>query len=165
MKMNRSIRLTSYLLFFCFYALNAQSIDRSVVASQGATSVNPSIGSIEWTLGETVTETFDDCFLTQGFNQTFEISGCGFTNIDEVPLDEQLMVFPNPATDKLNIVSQNGTIKQIYIFNIHGALIMDQIGENNDQQIMPINSMPAGQYIIRVQLEKEILNQQFTKID
>lgn len=165
MKIKRSIRLTGLLFLLSFSTLIGQSIDRSVIATQGAEFTNPAVGSIEWTMGETVTESFDDCFLTQGFRQTFEISGCGFSNIEEVPIHSNLMLFPNPAIDKLNIISESGPIKHIYIFNTTGSLVFETSGDNNIQQIVTITSIPAGQYIIRVQLEREILNQQFIKID
>lgn len=57
------------LIFISRYS-DAQSLSPTVVASQGGYFSTPTV-SIEWTLGEVMSETFDaqNHFLTQGFHQ------------------------------------------------------------------------------------------------
>lgn len=159
--------LFTHTLALCLIALvaQAQSIDRSVIATQGANFSNPIAGSIEWTLGESITETFDDCFLTQGFQQSFEISGCGFTSAEEVPLHPELMVFPNPTNHKVNVVLTEGKLNKVYIFDWQGKLILSKNSDTTSQDIIDVATLPTGQYIIRILSDNQIYNQSFTKID
>lgn len=66
----------NFLLFLCilfaiaFQTANAQSFVREVIGSAGAFATSPN-GSMEWTIGEVMTETYDGSnnFFTQGFHQ------------------------------------------------------------------------------------------------
>lgn len=60
----------SFLLFVAGIAINAQSIDRYVIASAGS-SATLGVEYIDWTIGESVIETLNnnDLILSQGFHQ------------------------------------------------------------------------------------------------
>ncbi len=165
MNIKRSLPMTILLLAFSISCLRAQSIDRNVVSTQGETFNKAEVGSVEWTIGEVVTENTDDCFLTQGFHQSFLISGCGFSAAEDVPINPELMLFPNPTRDKINIIAQEENIKKIYVFDWQGKLLLQLTGNQSNQSIVNVADLPAAQYIIRVQTSQSILNQSFIKID
>lgn len=87
--------LTAIVLIGASYALRAQSIAPDVIATAGDYYANAS-GSISWTFGETMVETYGNSsnMLSQGFQQPWDL----FTY---VPVESQINVglFPNPATD------------------------------------------------------------------
>jgi len=63
--------LLSYLLFsFINQQLKAQSFVREIIGSAGTFATSP-YGSMEWTIGEVMIETFasSDYYFTQGFHQ------------------------------------------------------------------------------------------------
>lgn len=86
----------------------AQTIERSVLGSAGE-SVSNSNTQLEITVGEIVTLTATNTaanHVTQGFNQPIVATGGG-VSVSELALsDLQLVVYPNPATDVLNIRSE-----------------------------------------------------------
>lgn len=86
-----------------------------VVASGGEIFTSAS-GSLEWTLGEPVTETFQKSngILTQGFHQTFS-QEFGTTRI---------VVYPNPTPDFLFVSTPSAGNYQIELFNLHGVKLM-----------------------------------------
>ncbi len=87
-----------FIFLFCFcFVLKAQE---AVVSGGGY--YEAAGGSISWTLGEPVIETFEaeGITLTQGFQQSALI----ITSVEEHPeLVFFISVFPNPAKEYLNI--------------------------------------------------------------
>ncbi len=96
------IRLAIFVTFLLSAAgLTSQSLSQSVVASSGGNGTGEGI-SIQWTIGETFTETLqgDALILTQGFHQTDLI----VTSIDEISgVEVEILAFPNPATEHVTI--------------------------------------------------------------
>lgn len=73
------------------------------------------------------------------------------TNSDGAPLsiDEpdqlstQLLVYPNPATDVLNL---NDTYEQVQVYNMQGQLILSKSKSNQ----LYVSELPPGTYFVRV---------------
>lgn len=128
-----------------------QSISSSVVASGGGSAEAGGI-SLSWTIGELAIETFTsaDLILTQGFQQ-------GYYEITSVndPLAESinLEIYPNPATDFINIEIKNTEAKSIRIelYSIDGKLITNEQWINSGTPYkFQINQYSANQYILKV---------------
>jgi hypothetical protein len=85
---------------FAYGEVSSQSLQPTVIASDGGSAVVPS-GSISWTLGETVTETFSSPgnYLTQGFHQPAIL----LVSVSGASLNSGAGVYPNPTTDLLYI--------------------------------------------------------------
>lgn len=100
--MKKLFVLTVFIFFFFFS--KAQSLTPDVIASSGNYFSSAS-GSIAWTLGETMIETYSSFgnFLTQGFHQPFSIS----TGIVSFSGEMNIWVYPNPASETLSIEFQN----------------------------------------------------------
>ena len=99
------------ILFLAGFSLHAQTLSPSVVSSSGGQGQGEGL-SIAWTLGEIITETFqnDELILTQGFHQTDLV----ITSIDELPgLDFEISAYPNPASHHVNIGLKDGEYENL----------------------------------------------------
>jgi Secretion system C-terminal sorting domain len=116
-----------------------------VIGTSGGVFSSPN-GTLEWTIGEISTETYQKNFgfLTQGFHQTFS---------EESSTTNGITVYPIPARDFLFIkIPVTGTY-QIEIFNLHGVRMRNgQVSSdpvNNIHQVDIIN-LAAALYQLRV---------------
>jgi hypothetical protein len=74
------------------------------------------------------------------------------TRNDEIPsATEQVILFPNPATEKINIRLNGITIRQLAIYDAYGKPI---IYEENYQDVLDVSSFPAGVYMIQLTSDK-----------
>ncbi|MEE2931739.1 MAG: T9SS type A sorting domain-containing protein [Bacteroidota bacterium] len=83
----------------------------------------------------------------------------GGTNINEV-IESSTEIFPNPATDKLNIVSYGVTMKQIDIYSLDGRLIFSKNSNLNEEKLN-ISSLPSGIYILNIESENYQVKRKF----
>jgi len=75
----------------------------------------------------------------------------------------QVIIWPNPASDFINVGVNNGTrFGKVSIYNMIGSIVKVVEIEGNDKEI-DISDLPAGSYIITVDDEKEPLVKQFIK--
>lgn len=73
----------------------------------------------------------------------------------------KLNVYPNPAREKVNIVSQNGILDNVAVYSSTGSLIyMTSI--NSDKGEIDVSRLSPGVYIIKVQYSGA--NMQFIKV-
>ncbi len=85
--------------------------------------------------------------ITVTANATYVASFDPATNIDEnVALE--INVFPNPATDILNITSSE-TISEIEIVNTLGQVVK-RIEVNSDNAVCDVEDLKAGVYVVRI---------------
>jgi len=113
-------------------------------------------------VGETVSNRADIFFdynapvVTDFANTQFQSLGLGGHE-----LDNSIKVYPNPATDKINI-SATANIKSIQLFDIQGRLIHTMLSDDL-AVTMPINQT-TGVYLLKittddgVKIEKLIIN-------
>ena len=98
------LRLYPILILFISFStsLFAQDLDHYVIGSDGGHSRNNQF-SLDYTIGEVVTEfgedTLNNVHLTQGFQQTL----LSIVSVEEHVEDIQINVFPNPAVDYLKV--------------------------------------------------------------
>ena len=77
--------------------------------------------------------------------------------------DSRLAIFPNPASTKLTLRFNNEkllTPKTYYIYNITGRLVQE--GKNTAGAV-PINALPEGVYLIKIQHGEQVLMAKFIK--
>lgn len=121
-----------------------------VVATTGATFSNDEI-SLEWTLGEVMTESYvGDILLTQGFHQPS--LGLLSSNNDIPDLANYgIHVFPNPSTDHVT-VQLPAAARLLGLRNVAGQVTSIRFSGSNDQLSTNASALPAGVYFLRVQL-------------
>ena len=146
-----------FLLFAMGYQGVAQTTEREVISSSGDFFSNGS-GQISVTIGEPITETFvgSNNSLTQGYQQSkITVSG-----LNEVDMDYEMSVFPNPTTESITL--QIDEIKEglsFHIMGIEGKFVTEQIITSTSTKI-DASQLSRGIYVLKV-LEKGRLIKSF----
>ena len=79
----------------------------------------------------------------------------------EMTTDRTFDVFPNPASDKLNItVDEQANIRQMVITTMNGMHIR---AVQKEERVIDISSMAAGMYIFSVETDKAVIRKKFIK--
>lgn len=147
------------MLLLCLLAATfcsrAQIISSSVIASAGDYDKTGSI-SLEWTVGELVTEADITGFgkLTQGFHQPIIILPTTFVDLLTTQAnDYNVKIFPNPvqAVLQVSIKGKTDNKLQVKLLDMSGKLLFLSTTYNRQQLIqININPYAAGTYLISI---------------
>lgn len=144
--------LIALFLIFISDLTKAQSLSPEVIGSSGDFYTNTG-GSVSFTIGETVVETFNDGsnFLTQGFQQSFII----MTSVPETQNGNSIFAYPNPLKDYLflDFNSMEEDTYLITVFDVSGKEIMHkrtQISAQFSTYKMSLSDLQDGIYLIRI---------------
>ncbi|MBL7828450.1 MAG: T9SS type A sorting domain-containing protein [Saprospiraceae bacterium] len=149
----KKLCLAASLLLAVYCLARSQTLSPTLLSSGSARNTATGFGSLEWSIGETMVETFSNAnILTQGFHQVY----LTVTATDDVTFDPSLSVFPNPTCSVLNIHSEQSVLARL--FNHAGQLITSFTEPFREQQY-DVSRLPAGAYF----LEVRGLNTQQTK--
>lgn len=78
-------------------------------------------------------------------------------NVPLLEWNQNLLLYPNPVRDELNIyLPGNGNIQSIELFDLHGKSLIQLEGHRN---VVPLNSVPKGVYLVKVKTD----GKQFTR--
>lgn len=132
------------------FVLDAQSIERKVIATAGTSVVVGNI-QVDYTVGETVVQTSiaGNLIVTQGFQQGNLIA----TGVTGLPARVSYRVFPNPTTAEI-LVELEGPKLDYYaaIANLAGQALGDLEhhfnGTGKLQRTFDLSGMPAGVYLL-----------------
>ena len=100
------------------------------------------------------------------FNAGADSAHLAFTPTNIIPVpggDTHLQIFPNPATDQLNISSDLSDITEISINDLAGKSMLVQ-RMRSASATLNIAELSAGVYIINIQKEGQEYRQRFVKI-
>ena len=124
--------------FFAAFSASAQE----VVSSQGQTYSN-SNGSIDFTVGEVVINTGSNGTndLTQGFHQT----NWNFLGVEDYAPDHQVIIFPNPTQDVLNIKTSVYENVTYTLYDAQGKLVLQNI-LSAEQTPIQVSQLAPGSY-------------------
>lgn len=155
--MKSILTICASLIFAC--AVSGQIVDPQVIATAGDFFQN-SNGSISWTIGEPVTETFTDAgnnnILTQGFQQ----SRYDIVVVNSISKEIKIALFPNPASEFLNLEWDLADSKNVQI-EINDALgrtlVQQSFSESKSAKQFNISGFPAAQYFVRILSDKKVL--------
>jgi hypothetical protein len=150
----KNIFITTCFAFVNFVGYS-QTVTPTVYASDGGSATSPQ-GSIAWTIGEPISETYTTPVYatTMGFHQT-EITITKL--IEQQGTNMEILVYPNPVYNELNL-NLNGLIEDDY-----QLLIFDGIGKLVFQTKLLVNKLNArietikmdelanGNYFINIQ--------------
>ena len=154
----RSLILFAGLLM-CL-ASYGQSLTPFVYSPAGDFFVNSAAGaSLSFTVGEiSMVETFfaNNHFLTQGFQQPV-VQAIAVTDAED--FIEEFLVFPNPASDHINVryrLRFPGRIT-LQMVNLNGVEVIppyeDRYTGGLKEEMMPLESVSQGMYVLRVRYE------------
>lgn len=80
------------------------------------------------------------------------------TGIKEMPMDERVSFYPNPATETVHLQTEDEIIKGIKIFNLNGKLVQNHF--TND---FSVSNLSAGIYIIQAETDKSFITHKLIK--
>jgi hypothetical protein len=144
--------IKKFLLFlFLFPAVccYSQSITPDVIGSAGDFYSNAS-GMIQWTIGETMTETYGNGnnFITQGFQQPDD-----FTTHVLVQNTLNVALFPNPASEYFTLEFPDQGEYTVEVFNSFGQNIIAQefsAVSGSSQFQVPLADFANGIYFVNI---------------
>jgi hypothetical protein len=118
--------LMIFIMAFGYSIAYSQNLKPDVIATAGSFYAN-SANSLSWTIGECIPETFSNSTnkLTQGFQQgIYDIN----TVVDNTENRIKITVFPNPATDFVNLEMQvqNKTGYFYQLFDSNGKCLKNE---------------------------------------
>ena len=139
------------ILVFSFVS-NAQSIASFSIDSGGLIITNSNIKVI-YTIGEVNVQesTIGNISLSEGFiNSDIVSSTLGVD--DESFLEDEINIFPNPASEVINI-SSTLTIEKVQLFDVLGKKILT----TKETAQIQIGHLTAGVYLLKVTTELGLL--------
>lgn len=95
----------------------------------------------------------------------------GCTHIDSVEVistiavndlgeEIQVLIYPNPANEKINIDLKNNPISTIELFDMQGRLVYTENCQGRDKVSLERNDLVCGNYLLRLTGEKSVYNTQ-----
>ena len=131
------------LLLFSFLAAGSLSA-QEVVSIQGGSYSNAS-GSIDFTLGEVIIATGTDGAneITQGFHQT----NWKFLGVEDFASNYEAIIFPNPASEVLNIRASMFENVTYTLYDLQGKLVMQDILSAKQTPIQ-VSQLASGPYLL-----------------
>jgi hypothetical protein len=143
------------ILLFCLVGLSRAQVLTPELISSGGDFFTASNGSLSWSFGEPVTETYktSSVVLTQGFQQP----GYNVTAIDDKSISSQfrINVYPNPASDYLNIeMHQDKQTMVIEIYDLFGRKVLSEnpVILNNSTYQVNMAGLAKGNYLLVILL-------------
>jgi hypothetical protein len=117
---------------------------QEVVSTQGDSYSNAS-GNIDFTIGEVIIDTGTDGTndLTQGFHQT----NWNFLGVEDFAPDYEVLIFPNPTEDVLNIKTSTFENVTYTLYDAQGKLVM-QDKLSAEQTPIQVSQLAPGNYSI-----------------
>ena len=136
--------------FFCLSSQELNDQQWNAVSSGGDHMSSSVTGhSIDWVLGEIMTETFRDndqmAIITQGFLQSKLV--ISQTN-EPVSNNIDLSIYPNPSSNAVNIKTSNPNQLEVSVISANGSLISAPNAFVNSISI-DLKAFPAGTYYLR----------------
>jgi hypothetical protein len=84
------------------------------------------------------------------------------SNTDLEILENEVVLFPNPAKDILNVsLPQDLGQYNVKVFNLTGKILMEEI-RTDQQMTLSTNHLPSGVYLLNIQTEKGTINKKFS---
>jgi len=150
----KNLIITTFFAFVNFVGYS-QTVTPTVYASDGGSAFSPQ-GSIAWTIGEPISETYTTSVYatTMGFHQT-EVTITKLIEQQGTSMD--VLFYPNPVYNELNL-NLNGLIDdeyQVLIFDGIGKLvfqtnlIVDKL--NTRIETIKMDEFANGNYFISIQ--------------
>ena len=90
----------------------------------------------------------------------------GKSNLSPLGIDlntHLFKVYPNPVSEVLNMEFEDGKVNNVYIFDTFGREIKPQLSLNPQSLQIDFSTVSKGMYLIKVELENEILSLKILK--
>ncbi|GEM_PF-1302641 len=143
------LRLVITSCYLCLATLSLRA--QEVIASDGDYQ-NTAQGSLSWTLGEIVTETFSEPsgFLTQGFQQNYE----ALLDLSDLGPSLEFTLFPNPFHTELNLLfSKTSNEYELRVLDYQSKVIESQrltFSAGTKEYTLDLSELGAGYYLLEL---------------
>jgi hypothetical protein len=94
--------------------------------------------------------------------KTFFTLGDEWAGIEKISTAGSTMIYPNPATDALNVVSVDA-VSRASVFSLTGSLLTDRTLSSATSFSLDVASLPAGVYMLRLVTTKGTTVNRFVK--
>jgi hypothetical protein len=125
----------------------SQTISKQVIGTAGKTQTNSNL-KISWTTGEPVVG-----LMTAGGNQLgngyYPAMDIQALSIDDIALNVEIKVYPNPTSQSLYVSHPDLTSFQIQIVDINGKQVY--VGTIEKEVPLDVSSYTQGMYLITVE--------------
>ena len=160
--MIRGLKVLILLLLFSATTGFSQQLSHQVLVPAAGLATSGTINYSQ-SIGETAVEVISGSgfILTQGFQQP------GMKVTDSQPAGTGIDVYPNPATDHINVKMFGSDAKKfrIEIINISGTIVrsvtMNFITSYNIEQQIDISALTFGFYFVRIASDDAKINRVF----
>ena len=90
--------------------------------------------------------------ITQcGISDTSDCFSINTVGLDELEMDSEMIMYPNPATSSFTIkLPTNAEAIQVRIFNLLGEMVSNKLVHGNDIIIHDISNLSSGSYTVEV---------------
>lgn len=140
---------------------HAQQISKSVIGVAGGNFVSDSY-SVSYNVGENVvgTMTSDSIQLGNGYFPSLDLSAL---SVQDISLNENISLFPNPTTNTLNVINEKSFKLEISISDLNGKNLLNYNSNSNLQ--IDVSGIDNARYIIAIKnLNTNLINSyQFIK--
>lgn len=119
------------------------------------TGINPGTVTISYTI--------TNACGTSTTTVSILVQSCGL-KVSGVDANTGPQIFPNPASDLLNILTKAGSYRSLVITNSVGSVVAQRNLNNEGNIAMNIQHLTPGTYYIKLQGDKEMTVKQFVKL-
>ena len=157
-------KITSILILFISLAGFSQTaIEKSTIDSGGATTTNGTL-TIVYTIGEVAVQenTNGTIHISEGFIGTDTMSSLGLGDYTQLA---GVQLYPNPATDFVNLRFSKEANYEIYIYDLLGKEVNTYQVNNSNTQRIALGQLPNAVYLVLVKNEntKEFISYRLIK--
>jgi hypothetical protein len=93
----------------------------------------------------------------------FDCGGDTADGINELS-NKNIIIFPNPATDEIQVTGEQSAVNDIQIYNVLGAKIYTSLITDNLSPItINISAFPSSMYFMEIKTEKSVTVKKFVK--
>jgi len=141
MKKNNLLTIFILVVFTSSYAQNFE-----LISTSGDSFKNENY-QIDWSIGEVAIETYtnDSNILTQGLHQsTYTVLA-----VEDNAIKLNMSVYPNPATDIVNVKAENLDAYQLILSDVNGKqLLVKQV--NDGDSLLDLSSYKRATYYLSI---------------
>ncbi len=93
----------------------------------------------------------NELYIVDNFGSIYKIRGgvLGYSNFNK----NDVMMYPNPTSDTLQVSITNNKIKNINIYDIKGNIVLSKSNISASEKILQLNNLKSGIYIVKVTSE------------
>jgi hypothetical protein len=141
------MKLFTFLMLLVSSSFFAQTISKQVIGTAGKTQTNSNL-KISWTTGEPVVG-----LMTAGGNQLgngyYPAMDIQALSIDDVTLNVEVKVYPNPTSQSLYVSHPEYNSFSIQIVDMNGKQI--HTGTIEKEEPLDVSSYTQGMYLITIE--------------